>query len=147
MGMGYFIPPGVAGWKAYYQKPAYYKLWINAATMQIRNNFVSDIFDSLPAEYPSVMIDLPAFLNDYDVESPLALVDMICDHVLAHPIVGEQKSALLKVLIGNEDPAAWSRKLKAYRNGEMDEDGARTFQGRFILFLKELFNMTEFQLI
>ena len=31
-------PPSVAGWKAYYQAPLYYRHWINSSTLQWRFN-------------------------------------------------------------------------------------------------------------
>ena len=35
-------PPGVAGWKAYYQIPQYHQIWINSVTMPFRK-FLTDI--------------------------------------------------------------------------------------------------------
>ena len=34
--MAYFTPPSVAGWKAYYQAPLFYRTWINASTLNLR---------------------------------------------------------------------------------------------------------------
>lgn len=43
MGMELLKPPSVAGWKAYYQAPAYGKLWINSASLQARKKLVTHI--------------------------------------------------------------------------------------------------------
>ena len=43
MGMEYYVPPNVAGWKAYYQAPLYDNIWINASTLQKRKIFVQKI--------------------------------------------------------------------------------------------------------
>ncbi|MEL7160828.1 MAG: DUF1800 domain-containing protein, partial [Bacteroidota bacterium] len=39
MDMDYYNPPSVAGWEAYYQQPAYYRIWINSSTLQARTRF------------------------------------------------------------------------------------------------------------
>ena len=32
-------PPDVSGWKAYYQEPQFYEIWINSDTLPKRNQF------------------------------------------------------------------------------------------------------------
>ena len=79
MGQGYAAPPSVAGWTAYYQAPAFYRLWINSTYIKKRfdvanfltsNNFnvngnifkiqVLDLLNGLsaPASAPQVIADL-----------------------------------------------------------------------------------------
>jgi uncharacterized protein (DUF1800 family) len=41
MGQSYIVPPSVAGWTAYYQEPAYSKLWINSTYIKKRFDIVS----------------------------------------------------------------------------------------------------------
>ncbi|MDX1666979.1 MAG: DUF1800 domain-containing protein, partial [Saprospiraceae bacterium] len=43
MQMEYFNPPDVAGWKAYYQEPLYYRIWINASTLNLRSDFMGGL--------------------------------------------------------------------------------------------------------
>ena len=42
-GMNYYEPPNVAGWKAYYQEPLFYRTWITAATLPLRQGIVNAI--------------------------------------------------------------------------------------------------------
>ncbi|MCC6725723.1 MAG: DUF1800 family protein, partial [Saprospiraceae bacterium] len=37
MQMPYYDPPSVAGWKAYYQEPVFYRHWISSITLPIRH--------------------------------------------------------------------------------------------------------------
>lgn len=39
--MEYFNPPEVAGWKAYYQEPFFYRIWINSTTLITRMNLTN----------------------------------------------------------------------------------------------------------
>ena len=39
--MNYYEPPNVAGWKAYYQEPLFYRTWITAATLPVRQQLTT----------------------------------------------------------------------------------------------------------
>ena len=36
MQMEIYNPPAVAGWKAYYQEPSFYRIWLNSSTLPLR---------------------------------------------------------------------------------------------------------------
>jgi uncharacterized protein (DUF1800 family) len=88
MGQGYAAPPSVAGWTAYYQAPAFYRLWINSTYIKKRfdvanlltsNNYnvngnifkikVLDLLNGLsaPATAPQVIEDLCLVLFPKDI--------------------------------------------------------------------------------
>ncbi|MEL7377759.1 MAG: DUF1800 domain-containing protein, partial [Bacteroidota bacterium] len=43
LGMDLFNTPSVSGWEAYYQAPAFYRIWINSSTLQERTRFTNQV--------------------------------------------------------------------------------------------------------
>jgi 16S rRNA G966 N2-methylase RsmD len=64
MGQSYIDPPSVAGWTAYYQAPAYSKLWINSTFIKKRFDIVSAlVFTGVPIGTNVLKMNLLGFLN------------------------------------------------------------------------------------
>jgi uncharacterized protein (DUF1800 family) len=88
MGMELLKPPGVAGWKAYYQYPILSKQWINASAQIKRTQFVKKlIFDGIEANEIKLKADINAFLNQFKKQTLKQVIDTSIYYF--HPIYDE----------------------------------------------------------
>jgi hypothetical protein len=111
--MQYYEPPNVAGWKAYYQEPSYYRLWVNSVTLPIMVLY-SDIlvnFGFNPGDTPDTLI----FINilEYiktlnDPANPKALIDDLSSVIYPQPLTQGQKNYLKSVLIPGLPDFEWT---------------------------------------
>ena len=77
--MEYYEPPTVAGWKAYYQEPLFYKSWINSVTLGKRQIMTTQIVNSLRLGGFIVEIDLVKYIESF--ENPFVLDDLVTEIV------------------------------------------------------------------
>jgi hypothetical protein len=101
MQMNLFDPPDVAGWKAFYQVPDFYELWINTTTLPTRGQYTDQLFNGIgyrdsananrtfqtdPIAYARMMTD-PA--------DPFKLIDDLANELSPISLTSKQKEALL----------------------------------------------------
>lgn len=85
MGMELLKPPGVAGWKAYYQYPALSKQWINASSQIKRTQFIKNLFfDGIEAHDILLKADIIALLNQFKSKNVAQLINTAIYYF--HPI-------------------------------------------------------------
>lgn len=145
----YFFAPNVAGWKAYYQSPSYYRLWINSVTLPIRirvleglttvgvpiNNAVYKIdvialagISSNPSEADSLITDLARFLYPRDLTTA-------------------QLVFLKKVLLPNGLPDyVWPFLWNDYKNNPNDPNKKAAVEQLLRGLLYTMCDFSEFQL-
>ena len=108
-------PPNVAGWPAYYQDPAFQKLWINANTLPLRNAFTDQLASNGFTSGTTMKFDLLAFTSKLPNPSiPEKLIDD--STMLLSPYVFDSKEkAFLKniLLSGQKESYYWT---DAYNN-------------------------------
>ena len=122
--MEYYNPPQVAGWKAYYQEPQYYRTWINATTLPIRM-LVTDTMalNGFPAGDFRVRIDPLAFVETIDnPNDPNALIEEFVQILFPQPITDDQKAALKEVLIPGLPDFEWTVEYNLYLATPDDEE-------------------------
>lgn len=110
MQMEYFTPPNVAGWKAYYQEPSYYQVWLNAVTLPLRQAF-SDLRvtrgvtiqgNQLKGDYLTM---ISRFDNPYDVNE---VINSLIAVMLPRPVSGKQFDALKAILLPGLPDFEWT---------------------------------------
>ncbi len=122
MQMELFKPPGVAGWKAYYQAPQYDRNWINASTLQYRTGFTDALtningMDSMTDSSQKVKLNPLALLNNIDhPDNPDTLIIQIARLLFIHPITDKQKDVLKDVLLGGLPDSEWTKNCQSYFN-------------------------------
>jgi len=146
--MEYYNPPQVAGWKAYYQEPGYYRAWINAATLPVRmlvtdtvavNGFAVGDFRLRIDPLPFVAaIDNP---ND-----PNAVIDEFVGILFPQPITDSQKAALKEVLIPGLPDFEWTLEYNLYLADPGDEELAEAVATKLRQLIQAMFSMPEFYL-
>ncbi|MBT8220902.1 MAG: DUF1800 domain-containing protein [Bacteroidia bacterium] len=112
MQMEYFGPPNVAGWKVYYQAPAYYRNWISAVTLPLRMDFTDDLnlrriraneFD-LSIDPLKIVDQIP---TDISLDPNLLIQDLITVFY-CQPMAQVQRDALKEILIPGLPDFEWT---------------------------------------
>ena len=114
--MEYFSPPSVAGWKAYYQEPAYYQSWINSVTLPLRT-YLTDLlnYSGVGEGDGRIVVDPLSFIAK--LESPLdvnAMIDEIGLVIYPKPLTEAQRNALKDVLIPGLPDFEWNLEYSDY---------------------------------
>jgi uncharacterized protein (DUF1800 family) len=149
-GMSYAQPPSVGGWTAYYQAPAYSRIWANSSYIKLRFN-VSDwltLAGGFTANGNNWEINHLDFLNNLSVPSdPNAVID---DMVLVFCPKGLDivKWNTIKTILTNGLPDfEWTIQYNDYINDPNNSVVADPVEQRVALTLSQLFKMPEFQTI
>ncbi|MCB0587951.1 MAG: DUF1800 domain-containing protein [Phaeodactylibacter sp.] len=146
--MEYYNPPQVAGWKAYYQEPQYYRTWINATTLPIRM-LVTDTMalNGFPAGDFRVRIDPLAFVETIDnPNDPNALIEEFVQILFPQPITDDQKAALKEVLIPGLPDFEWTVEYNLYLANPDDEELAEAVATKLRQLIQAMLSMPEFYL-
>jgi len=153
MQMELLKPPGVAGWKAYYQAPQYYRCWINAATLQYRKQFIAMLTSGLGIAAPenqgavvavSPIKILKMFANSHNAG---ALVNNLSDLLFLHPPATKLQLQLKALLLDGLPDEEWSKNCLAFLENPENKMLANATGKRLRRLLSGMLNMPEFHLI
>lgn len=108
--------PTVAGWKAFYQAPQYYKMWINAVTLPIRMNYSDALSEGFNISGFQIKLNVLNFVAALDNPAdPDGLINEIASVLFAQPLAQEQVEAL-KTSHGIMNPE-WQDEYLDYATG------------------------------
>ena len=146
--MEYFNAPQVAGWKAYYQEPGYYRTWINATTLPIRMLVTDTIaVNGFPAGDFRIRIDPLSFVETIDnPNDPNALIDEFVRILFPQPITDDQKAALKEVLIPGLPDFEWTVEYNLYLANPDDQELAEAVATKLRQLIQAMLSMPEFYL-
>lgn len=148
MEMGYYAPPSVAGWKAYYQEPGYFRIWINATTLQARMAF-TDQMTSNGYTYggQNIKIDslhLMTLLND--PYNPDSVIDEFVKMFFPQPITPGQHTVLKETLLAGQPDYEWTVEYSDYEANPDNTGLGASIASRLDNLLKAMLAMPEFYL-
>ncbi|MES2798625.1 MAG: DUF1800 family protein [Bacteroidota bacterium] len=150
MGQELGLPPSVAGWPAYYQAPAFSKLWLNSTTIKTRFDISTyiTVFTGLPVNGENFKINLLGFLNALSVPSNATVVidDMVDVFFPKGATVGD-KFVLKNILHGGLGDAEWQLQYNNYIADSGNTTLSDPIALRVGLVLNTLFKMPQFQTI
>ncbi|GAB4255270.1 MAG: hypothetical protein Kow0027_21900 [Saprospiraceae bacterium] len=148
MQMVYFTPPSVAGWKAWYQEPSFYRTWINSATLNVRQNYTARIANSGYTGAGGVAkLDVLSFVASLDDPfDPNSLISEIASILFPQPISQEQKDALKGVLIPGLPDFEWTVEYSDYVNNPGDPNLEAAVEDKLRNLLTAMLSMPEFYL-
>ncbi|MEL6865367.1 MAG: DUF1800 domain-containing protein [Bacteroidota bacterium] len=146
--MQYFQAPNVAGWKAYYQEPQYYRTWINASTLNARTTFTNAFtFSGVAVGGTRIAVDplkLIATIDDpFDVNS---VIDEFVQILFPEDITQEQKDYLKEVLIPGLPDFEWNVEYSEYASDPGNEEVAMSIENKLRNLLRAMTSMAEFHL-
>lgn len=143
-----YNPPDVAGWKAYYQEPVFYRNWINSVTLTIRRALSDgmaagqiNVFDrNWGINVLKVVEGIP------NAPDPNQMIQALVDLVLPYPLSSEQMAYLKEVLIPGLPDFEWTIEYGQYLNNPTDDAIKMAVENRLIALFIALLALPEFQL-
>lgn len=153
-GMNVFNHPDVAGWKAYYQIPQYYRVWINTVTLPIRTDNAAKFVNggnivaansSLPVGAFVPVLEIIADING--VEDPNVMINELADHILPYGVTEDQKDFLKEILIPGLPDFEWTVEYTDYLSDPGDPQKKEAVENRLRALFAALLVMPEAQLM
>jgi len=149
--MRYFDPPDVGGWKAYYQKPKYYKSWITSTNLKIYDKIIDAVTgcgQEVEQTGELLYIDVIDFVAKFDAPfDPGAVVEELANLLFSYPISKEQHNQLKNILVPGLPDAVWGRALKTYLNNTDDLDLRDSLEEKLKLLIKTMLKLPEYFLM
>lgn len=146
-GMEYFLPPSVAGWKAYYQTPNYYRLWINSVTLEFRRQVSGGLvygYEDNGLTFKIEPIDLLQSLDQPD--DPNQVVAEFAKIMLPMPLTENQKTYLKGVLIPGLPDFEWTTEYNNYLDNPNDATLKKAIEDQIKDLLYVISILPEYQL-
>jgi uncharacterized protein (DUF1800 family) len=116
-----FYHPNVAGWKAYYQEPQFYKLWINNLLLPKRHQFCKLMVDGGTFSYNDVNYQITSLVPVLQIASsipnaidPNELINGLAEIMFNYPITTGQVTSLKDILIPGLPDFEWSVEYADY---------------------------------
>jgi uncharacterized protein (DUF1800 family) len=149
MGLSYAEPPTVSGWPAYYQVPAYSKLWINSTTIKYRFDLVSGLlFSGLTIAGNNFKLNTMGFLNALSIPSSAPdVINDICDVFFPETVSLIDKDILKNILTNNLPDFEWTLQYNDYLLDPTNPVVLDPVRQRLELVLSRVFKMPQFQMI
>ncbi|TAK45982.1 MAG: DUF1800 domain-containing protein [Saprospiraceae bacterium] len=148
MQMVYYAPPSVAGWKAYYQEPVFYRHWISSATLPVRMSYTNTmVMQGIPAAGAKAQIDALKFVASLDDPfDPNSVIAEFSKILFPQPITQSQKDILKEVLIPGLPDFEWTVEYSDYINNPNDPNLAAAVETKLRNLLAAMLSMPEFYL-
>lgn len=147
--MQYLNPPDVAGWKAFYQEPLYYRTWINATTLPLR----MDLTDALTtrgtrvAGYQLLFNPLKWLEKLDNAFSPNDMIREIANLIFPMPIPDNQLDALKEIIIPGLPDFEWNLEYSLYLENPDDRELEAAIDTKLRQLFQAMFAMPEFHLM
>ena len=143
-------PPDVSGWKAYYQIPQYYELWINSDTLPKRNQY-SDamVMSGYTVNSNKLIIDGIAFAKSLPTPSdPNLLIDDSIRLLFKIDLAADFKAQIKKdILLGGQvTDSYWTTAWNTYLSTPSDTANTNIVVTRLKTLYKYFMNLAEYQL-
>jgi uncharacterized protein (DUF1800 family) len=146
--MNYGNPPSVSGWKAYYQAPSYYEIWINSVTLPYRMNFTKAIcLAGIKQGGNTYIVDVLDLVDSFPDPGDInALINELVVLLFPQQITEKQIDYLKEILIPGLPDFEWSVEYSIYKNNPDDENIRRSLEIKLRLLLDAMLSMPEFYL-
>lgn len=149
MGLDMAVPPSVSGWTAYYQAPAFSRLWLNSTTIKFRFDLAQALlFSGIVINGYTFKIDCLPFLNNLSMPSVASdVINDICTLFFAKPLDSSSISMLINILTANLPEFEWTIQYNDYLNDPTNPVFADPVRQRVELVLNRVCKMPQFQMI
>ena len=144
-------PPDVSGWKAYYQAPQYYEIWINSDTYPKRVQFSDNMCVSgYTFNSKKIIIDGIAYAQTLsNPGDPNALLNDVLKYLFRIDLSATSKAQIKKdILLGGQlTDGYWTDIWLTYINQPTNTANTTLVRNRLRDLLKYCMDLAEFQLI
>ncbi len=143
-------PPDVSGWKAYYQAPQFYEVWINSDTLPKRNQFTDTmVTNGYTFNGKKMQIDAAAFAQTLpNPGDPNQLIDDILKIIYRIGLSPASKAQLkTDILLGGQaSDYYWTDAWNMYVTNPGNLSNTATVKNRLRDLLKYFMDLSEYQL-
>ena len=114
--MEYFYPPDVSGWKAYYQEPSFYRIWINATTLNARMSYTNSLAgNGLTYNTIKYQIDVLKLIGSMKkVKDPNLLIKELGEFLFPFGLTQNQINDLKTLILPGAPDYEWEEQYEAY---------------------------------
>ncbi|MEP6648147.1 MAG: DUF1800 family protein, partial [Saprospiraceae bacterium] len=143
-----FTPPDVAGWKAYYQDPVFYRYWINSVTLTTRRALTDGMATSMNAFFNKPYgIDVIRVVDGIpNSQDPVVMIQALIDLLLPYQLTQAQLDYLKDVLIPGLPDFEWTVEYGAYLNDPTNTIIRMGVENRLKALFTALLGLAEFEL-
>lgn len=153
-GMAVYEHPDVAGWKAYYQAPTYYRTWINTFTLPIRTKHSAAMIAGGSITVANREYDIDKIIPVLDIvnnipgaEDPNELIHALARRFFPYGITDGQKDFLKEILIPGLPDFEWTVEYSDYLSDPDDRQKREAVENRLRAMFSSLLEMPEAQLM
>jgi uncharacterized protein (DUF1800 family) len=143
-------PPDVAGWKAYYQAPQFYEIWVNSDTLPKRNQFADTMANNgYTRNGKNIKIDFLTFAKSLpNPGDPNALIADSITYLFRLPLSQASMDQLKKdiILSGQVSDFYWTNAWTAYISTPNDMVNTTIVRNRLRDLYQYLMKLAEYQL-
>ncbi|MDP1841881.1 MAG: DUF1800 domain-containing protein [Sediminibacterium sp.] len=143
-------PPDVSGWKAYYQEPQFYEIWINSDTLPKRNQFTDTlIVNGYTFNGKKLQIDGAEFAKTLsNPRDPNSLIDDLTAVMFRIDISAASKAQLKKdiLLSGQSTDFYWTEAWDLFITNPLNATNTSSVRNKIRDLMKYLMNLAEYQL-
>jgi hypothetical protein len=143
-------PPDVSGWKAYYQSPQFYEIWINSDTLPKRNQFTDTmIVSGYTLNAKKIQIDGVAFAQSFaSPGDPNKLIDDVVKFLLRVDISAASKKQIkTDILLGGQSTDSyWTDAWNLFITTPTNTSNATIVKNRLRDLIKYFMDLSEYQL-
>jgi len=143
-------PPDVSGWKAYYQEPQFYEIWINSDTLPKRNQFTDTmIVSGYTFTGKKLQIDGAEFAKTLsNPRDPNSLIDDLTAVMFRIDISAASKAQLKRdiLLSGQSTDFYWTEAWDLFISNPLNATNTISVKNKLRDLIKYLMNLAEYQL-
>lgn len=139
--------PSVAGWKAYYQAPLFYKFWISSVTLTTRETIIDRFiqgFNNGGNTFKFELIDFVASIEN--AADPNILISSLSDSLMVIGLSQNQIDSLKIILTNDIGDFVWTNDYEAFLDDPTDNGKRQIIENRLKGLFTSLLKMPEFYL-
>ena len=150
MEMGYFVLPNVAGWRAYYQEPLFYRDWINSATLPRRLELTNSVLTQgirIRGLNTPLEANLLAIVDTFPEPTSLwPMIESWVSLLFPRPVPQEQLNFLKETLLPGLPDTQWATEYTEYLANPNDPSIADAVEQSLRRMVLAMTEMPEYQL-
>ena len=148
MQMELYNPPDVAGWKAYYQEPLFYRTWINSVTLPFRMA-ITDLMTTTGFQAAGNLVRIDVINLVFTLDNPYEPNDLINELAaifFPQGITENQRGYLKEALIPGLPDFEWTVEFTDFASDPNNSVLAASVDTKLRNLLKAMMSMPEFYL-
>lgn len=143
--MVYFDPPDVAGWKPYYQEPAFYRIWINATTLQARMRLTDRMATNNYTVGVRTGLNVLNFANTMpNPNDPYLLVEDMVSVLLPQSLTDPQMTDLMNAFLAGTPDYEWNTIWTNYTKNPGNNTARSSAETKLRNLVKAILSLPEF---